>query len=178
VGGSHESYIQSCWECDCVPNSSGSGWSGKQNKVNLQSRAHELTDWLQRQDERVIVLVGHSVFLQILTGDKTWLENGEVRTYSLQNGSWQPGAGQSTASAQATPRIAPQAVQAIPRIAPQAVRTLPQAGRIALQPVRLAPQTVQAAWPVAGEGHPAVANAAPRPRGSLAKCFLSTAGAA
>eukprot|EP00931_Biecheleriopsis_adriatica_P108169 TRINITY_DN82500_c0_g1_i1.p1 TRINITY_DN82500_c0_g1~~TRINITY_DN82500_c0_g1_i1.p1 ORF type:complete len:319 (+),score=73.14 TRINITY_DN82500_c0_g1_i1:38-958(+) len=96
----HASYVRSCWHSDCLENASG-GLTGKQNKAQLAQRAADFTAWLESQDAEIVVLVGHAVFLGMVTGDKDWLENGEVRSYSLSGGHWQRLSGKCTPAVKA-----------------------------------------------------------------------------
>ncbi|CAJ1385901.1 unnamed protein product [Effrenium voratum] len=54
----------------------------------VKERARRLTKYLERQPEGRLLLVSHGEFLEKLTGDK-YMDNCEVRTYSLSRGKWQ-----------------------------------------------------------------------------------------
>lgn len=86
----HAAYIQRCWEEDCVPRVKGSspasgcsGWTDKENKENLQARAHKLVKWLEELPAQLIILVSHGAFIQRVTADKDYMDNCEVRAYRL-----------------------------------------------------------------------------------------------
>lgn len=87
-GGSHAAYVEKCWAADCLPRADGCGWSDKANKEGLRARASQVTTWLEAQRASIIVVVGHSAFTPRITGDNDYMENCEVRRYSLCNGSW------------------------------------------------------------------------------------------
>ncbi|CAL1144146.1 unnamed protein product [Cladocopium goreaui] len=54
----------------------------------IKDRARRLSRWLERRSEESLLLVSHGEFLQHLTGDD-YMDNCEVRSYSLNRGKWQ-----------------------------------------------------------------------------------------
>ncbi|CAJ1421662.1 unnamed protein product [Effrenium voratum] len=82
----HSVYLQSCRDSDLKDSSAGH--KAKQNKEMLLKRAAGFTQWLEEFPADVAIVVGHAVLLGMITGDKEWLENGEVRSYHLQEGYW------------------------------------------------------------------------------------------
>lgn len=80
----------------------------------LQERAATFTHWLEEHSCQVAILVGHACFLGMLTGDKEWLENGEVRSYSLQQGYYT----RLSKASSKVPRLPRPAGPAAPSVAP------------------------------------------------------------
>ena len=53
----------------------------------IRQRAEKLTAWIESRSESTLVLVSHGAFLMHLTSD-TYMDNCELRSYSLRHGSW------------------------------------------------------------------------------------------
>jgi len=107
----HPLYLQSCRNDDILSD------GVKQNKEALTERAAAFTTWLESQESSVMVIVGHAFFLGIVTNDKEWFENGEVRSYRLQERVWtrekKVGGGWGGGGGQRWSRAAPKAAQAV-----------------------------------------------------------------
>lgn len=107
----HPLYLQSCRNDDILAD------GVKQNKEALSERAAAFTTWLESQESSVMVIVGHAFFLGIVTNDKEWFENGEVRSYLLQERVWtrekKVGGGWGGGGGQRWSRAAPKAAQAV-----------------------------------------------------------------
>jgi len=101
----HDIYVRSCRSSDLK----GDSWNAKQNKELLLERAARFTHWLEEHSCQVAIVVGHAVFLGMVTGDKDWFENGEVRSYALDQGYWKrlSKANSGKAAPSAAPNIGP-----------------------------------------------------------------------
>eukprot|EP00746_Dinoflagellata_sp_MGD_P158613 gnl/MRDRNA2_/MRDRNA2_86508_c2_seq1.p1 gnl/MRDRNA2_/MRDRNA2_86508_c2~~gnl/MRDRNA2_/MRDRNA2_86508_c2_seq1.p1 ORF type:complete len:301 (+),score=59.94 gnl/MRDRNA2_/MRDRNA2_86508_c2_seq1:70-972(+) len=84
--GSHSAYLAGIWADDCIRENGR--WANSSNEFGLNSRAAELTSWLEAQNVDRIFLVSHGAFLERLTGD-TYMGNCEIRKYSIKDGVWQ-----------------------------------------------------------------------------------------
>eukprot|EP00930_Biecheleria_cincta_P041621 TRINITY_DN28556_c0_g1_i1.p1 TRINITY_DN28556_c0_g1~~TRINITY_DN28556_c0_g1_i1.p1 ORF type:complete len:327 (-),score=55.59 TRINITY_DN28556_c0_g1_i1:96-1055(-) len=152
----HAAYIRDCYAWDLI--------GEKQNKAKLKERAEAMTAWVESQDAQVIVLVGHACFLNMITGDKDWLDNAEVRCYAVSDGSWSR-SGRFVMPKAQLPAVRPPAAWApgvqVPAVRPFAAWA-PGAQVPAVRPL--------AAWAPGCLG-PVAKAATPRPRGSLAMVF-------
>lgn len=79
----------SAWERSLLRADARSSWLG--NAVGLQARAKRLTEYVRSRPEKIVGVVSHAAFLDLLTSDAALgrMANCEVRVYTLMpRGGW------------------------------------------------------------------------------------------